>query len=183
MADTIRFEPEPGSLILLDTLHGLYGPLTASVPDARKFRLYIETIGQLKGNDGLWTRWTDVRLLRRMIRDSLHRGYSPEQTLLHWHYVRRSELKHIIPYQGSADVLVNSSLAYEVPVLKRHVARELPAFLDKWRGDARRLDAVMRAERIQQLFDSVADVADDSCVPPTSLLREFIGGSAYDVHP
>jgi uridine kinase len=179
----VRFEPGADSLILLDTLHGLYAPLTASVPEARKFRLYIETIGQLKGTEGRWTRWTDVRLLRRMIRDSKHRGYSPEQTILHWHYVRRSELKHIIPSQASADFLVNSSLAYEIPVLKKHLARFFPPFLEKWRGDERRLDAVIRAERVLRLLDSVADVADDSAVPATSLLREFIGGSAYDVHP
>lgn len=180
--ETTRFEPEAGSIILLDTLHGLYGPLTASVPEARKFRLYIETIAQLKGTDGRWIRWTDVRLLRRMIRDSLHRGYDPEQTLLHWHYVRRSELKHIIPYQSTADFIVNSSLAYELPYLKRHLARHFPALLEKHRGDARRLDAVIRAERVIRLFDSLADADDDSLVPSTSLLREFIGGSAYDVH-
>ena len=181
-AGTIRFEPEPGSLILLDTLHGLFGPLTESVPRPRKFRLYIETIGQLRGTDGRWTRWTDVRLLRRMIRDSKHRGYSPEQTILHWHYVRRSELKHIIPYQATSDFLVNSSLAYEIPVLKRHLAGHFPPFLEKWRGNDRRLDGVIRAERVMRLLDSVDGIADDAIVPPSSLLREFIGGSAYDVH-
>ncbi len=181
-ADTVRFEPEPNSIILLDTLHGLYDPLTASVPAEHKFRLYIETIAQLKGPDGRWVRWTDVRLLRRMIRDSLHRGYTPEQTLLHWHYVRRSELKHIIPYQSSADFIVNSSLAYELPYLKGRLARFFPPLLEKHRGDARRLDAVIRAERVLRLFDSLADPDDESLVPPTSLLREFLGGSAYDVH-
>ena len=183
-ADTTRFEPEPNSIILLDTLHGLYGPLTESVPEPRKFRLYIETIAQLRGDDGRWIRWTDVRLLRRMLRDSLHRGYRPEQTLLHWHYVRRSELKHIIPYQGTADFIVNSSLAYELPFLKRHLAAHFPGMLEKIHGDARRLDAVIRAERVIRLFDSLADATaeDEAVVPPASLLREFIGGSAYDVH-
>ena len=181
-ADRTRFEPGPDSVILLDTLHGLYGPLSASVPEERKFRLYIETISQLKGMDGRWMRWTDVRLLRRMIRDSLHRGYSPEQTLLHWHYVRRSELKHIIPHQGSADFIVNSSLAYELPFLKLRLGAFLRPLLEKHRDDPRRLDAVFRAERILRLFDALADVDDDSLVPPTSLLREFIGGSIYDVH-
>jgi uridine kinase len=180
--ETIRFEPGPESLILLDTLHGMYGPLTAGVPEERKFRLYIETIAQLKGPDGRWMRWTDVRLLRRMLRDSLHRGYSPEQTLLHWHYVRRSELKHIIPHQGSADFLVNSSLAYELPFLKRRLGPQLGPLLETYRGDEQRLDAVLRAERILRLFGALADVDDESIVPPTSLLREFLGGSAYDVH-
>ncbi|MBZ0267257.1 response regulator SirA [bacterium] len=181
-ADTIRFEPKKGSLILLDTLHGLYDGLTESVPAAHKFKVYIETIGQMKNVDGRWIRWTDVRLLRRMIRDAQHRGYEPERTILHWHYVRRSELKHIIPYQSTADFFVNSSLAYELPFLRFHLGDVFEPFLDKHRHDAQRLDGTMRAERIQALFSSLLPVADDSMVPPTSLLREFIGGSAYDVH-
>lgn len=181
-AKTTRFDPEPGSLVLLDTLHGLYPGLTESVPAEHKFKVYIETIGQLKDAAGRWVRWADVRMLRRMIRDVQHRSYSPEKTILHWHYVRRAELKHIIPHQGGADFLVNSSLAYELPFLKRHLFRHLPGFLKKWDDDDRRLDAWMRARRVHDLLDSLADVKDDAVVPARSLLREFIGGSAYDVH-
>ncbi len=181
-AQTTRFEPEPGSLILLDTLHGLYGGLTASVPDDHKFRLYLETISQLKTSSGRYARWTDIRLLRRMVRDHQFRAYSPERTIQHWHYVRRSELKHIIPNQAMADFQVNTALAYELPFLKNHLFKYLPDFLDKWRDDAKRLDGYIRARRIYDLLDSIEDVVDDSMVPPTSLLREFIGGSAYEVH-
>jgi uridine kinase len=181
-AETSRFAPEEGSLILLDTLHGLYDGLTTAIPDERKFRLYIETISQLKNASGRYTRWTDIRLLRRMIRDSKFRAYSPEKTILHWHYVRRSELKHIIPYQGSADHQINGALAYELPFLKLHLFHHLPPFLDKWRGDDKRLDGYIRARRIHDLLAALADVEDDALVPASSLLREFIGGSAYDVH-
>lgn len=180
--ETTRFDPGAGTLILLDSLHGLYGGLTASVPDRHKLRIYIETISQLKDRGGRYTRWTDIRLLRRMIRDAQHRSYSPEKTILHWHYVRRSELKHIIPYQGLADYQINSALAYELPFLKRHLFNSLPPFLERWRDDERRLDGYIRARRIHDLLDSLDDVKDESVVPPTSLLREFIGGSAYDVH-
>jgi uridine kinase len=179
---TTHFEPEPGTLILLDTLHGLYGGLTASVPDEHKFRLYIETISQLKDNTGRYTRWTDIRLLRRMIRDANFRAYSPERTLLHWHYVRRSELKHIIPYQATADFQVNGALAYELPFLKLHLMHYFEPFLDEWRGNDKRLDGYIRARRIFDLLASIEDVDDDSMVPDTSLLREFIGGGAYDIH-
>lgn len=179
---TTHFEPEPSTLILLDTLHGLYGGLTERVPDEHKFRLYIETISQLKDNSGRYTRWTDIRLLRRMIRDSNFRAYSPERTLLHWHYVRRSELKHIIPYQASADFQVNGALAYELPFLKLHLFPYLGPFLENWRGDEKRLDGYIRARRIHDLLASLEDVEDDSMVPDTSLLREFIGGGAYDIH-
>jgi uridine kinase len=117
-----------------------------------------------------------------MIRDSQHRGYSPERTILHWHYVRRSELKHIIPYQSTADFLVNSSLAYELPYLKRALGDVFDPFLEAHGHDDRRMDGVMRAERVRALLRSVSSVPDDSLVPADSLLREFIGGSAYDVH-
>jgi uridine kinase len=182
LKQTTRFEPEADTLILLDTLHGLYEGLTGRVPDRHKFRLYIETVSQLKNASGRYTRWADVRLLRRMIRDSHFRGYSPERTILHWHYVRRSELKHIIPYQSSADFQVNSSLAYELPILKLHLFKYFEDFLDKWRDDEKRLDGYIRAKRIYDLFLSLEDVDDDSVIPATSLLREFIGGGAYDIH-
>lgn len=180
--ETTRFEPEPGSLVLLDNLHGLYGGLTESVEAERKFKIYIETVSQLKNDTGQYIRWTDIRLLRRMLRDSQFRAYPPEKTILHWHYVRRSELKHIIPNQGSADFKVNSALPYELPFLKHRLAEYLPDFIEKWRGNEKRLDGYIRARRIQDLLESVDGVADDSIVPPTSLLREFLGGSAYDVH-
>ncbi|MGH2570660.1 MAG: ATP cone domain-containing protein [bacterium] len=182
LSGTTRFEPEPDSLILLDTLHGLYDGLTRSVPRDRKFRIYIETIAQLKNENGEYLRWADVRLLRRMIRDSQHRAYSPERTILHWHYVRRSELKHIIPYQSAADFVVDSALAYELPFLKLHLFSHFPGFLENWRNDEKRLDGFIRAERIHEWLSSVASVKDDSLVPARSLLREFIGGSAYDLH-
>ena len=179
---TTRFAPSASSLILLDTLHGLYDGLTASVPDERKFRIYIETISQLKTTEGRYVRWTDIRLLRRMIRDSMHRSYCPERTILHWHYVRRSELKHIIPHQSRADFLVNSSLAYELPVLKKRLFHFFPDFVKKWGQDEKRVEEVIRVERIHRLLDSLDTIEDDSLIPQGSLLREFIGGSSYAVH-
>ncbi len=183
-SETTRFEASAETLILLDTLHGLYGGLTESVPDEHKFRVYIETIAQLKNTNGRYIRWTDIRLLRRMIRDSKFRAYSPERTILHWHFVRRSELKHIIPHQSQADYQVNSSLAYELPFLERHLAEHLEPFLEKWQDNEKRLDGYLRARRISELMNSIADVSagDEAKVPATSLLREFIGGGAYDIH-
>lgn len=180
--ETTRFEPESGSLVLLDNLHGLYGGLTESVAPERKCKIYIETVSQFKNDDGHYIRWTDIRLLRRMLRDSQFRAYPPEKTILHWHYVRRSELKHIIPYHDSADFKVNSALPYELPFLKQRLFHHLPVFLEQWRGDARRLDGYLRARRIHDLLETIEGVEDDSIVPATSLLREFLGGSAYEVH-
>ncbi|MFQ5525794.1 MAG: ATP cone domain-containing protein [Thermoanaerobaculia bacterium] len=181
-SETTRFEPESDSLVLLDNLHGLYSGLTESVVDERKFKIYIETVSQFKDAEGRYTRWTDIRLLRRMLRDSQFRAYPPEKTILHWHYVRRSELKHIIPFHDSADFKVNSALPYELPFLKHRLFEHLPKFVASWQGDVRRLDGYLRARRLHDLLATIEGVADDSVVPATSLLREFLGGSAYEVH-
>jgi uridine kinase len=171
----------PRQVLLLDTLHGLYEPLTSGVEDDVKFRLYIETVLQLRDAAGHWVRWTDLRLLRRMMRDAAHRGYDPERTLLHWHYVRRGELKHIIPHLGRADAVVNGALPYELPILKRHLGQHFPRFIEACTGDARRGDALARARRVGALLEELEPAGDEG-VPPTSVLREFIGGSAYKVH-
>jgi uridine kinase len=169
----------PNQILLIDSLHGLYEPMTHSIPASKKFRLYIETLGQLRDEQGNFMRWADNRLLRRMIRDSWNRNLQPLETLTHWHYVRRSELKHIIPFIGNVDYLVNSALPFEVPILKHRLFKFFPEALTCYRDDAKRQDAYLRAKRVHDLLDQVTDVEDDSCVPPDSLLREFTGGSAY----
>lgn len=168
-------------LLLIDSLHGLFNDLSSSVPPEQKFKIYIETLGQFRSEPGEFMRWADNRLMRRMIRDSLHRNLKPMETLNHWHYVRRSELKHIIPFISSADFLLNSALPYEIPVLKCKVFHYLPAAMRTLRKDPHRQDAYIRAKRLHDLLKPVAEVGDDSPVPPDSLLREFIGGSRYDV--
>jgi uridine kinase len=117
-----------------------------------------------------------------MARDSLFRAFDPERTILHWHYVRRGELKHIIPHQAGADFHMNGALPYELPFLKRHCFSHLPGFLERWRHDERRLDGYIRARRVHDLLQSLPDVEDESLVPATSVLREFIGGGSYKVH-
>jgi uridine kinase len=171
----------PRQILLLDTLHGLFDPLSESVPEELKFRVYIETILQLRDAAGRWVRWTDLRLLRRMMRDAAHRATDPEKTLAHWHYVRRGELKHIIPHLGRADAVINGALPYELPILKRHLAHHFPRFIAAWENDPRRTDAHSRAQRVGALLGEL-EPADDAAVPATSVLREFIGGSAYGAH-
>ena len=166
-------------ILVVDSLHGLYEPMTRSIPHDRKFKLYIETISQLRDEKGRFARWADIRLLRRMIRDNLHRSYDPWRTIGHWHYVRRSELKHIIPYINEADFILNGALPYELPILKKHVFEYFPGFIERWKDDPRRQDALMRAQRVHEFLAAIEVVEDDSCVPSNSLLREFIGGSIY----
>ena len=124
-------------------------------------------------------RWADNRLMRRMIRDSWHRNLQPLQTLAHWHYVRRSELKNIIPFIGTVDYLVNSAMPYEIPILKAKLFNFFPEAMKTYRDQPKRQDAYIRAKRIFELLNGVNPVVDDSPVPSKSLIREFIGGSEY----
>jgi uridine kinase len=154
--------------------------MTSSVPPALKYKIYIETLSQLKDVSGEFTRWTDVRLLRRMVRDHAQRAYDPRQTLQHWHYVRRSELKHIIPFLGTVDYIINGALAYELPVHKKHLFHYFPGFVEEFANSPKQQDAYIRANRVYELLKTIEMVEDTSCIPANSLLREFIGGSTYE---
>jgi len=180
--DGEKISIKPGQVILLDTLHGLHEPMTRSVPDSAKFKIYIETIAQLRDSAGQWVRWADIRLLRRMVRDNEQRAYDPIKTVGHWHYVRRSELKHIIPFIHSVDFILNGSLPYELPYMKKHLFHYLPAIIESWEHDPARRDAYIRAERIYKLLSKIDQYDDESILPPDCLLREFIGGSVLKLH-
>jgi len=169
-----------GEMILIDSLHGLYADMTAGIPDGHKFRVYIETLLQMKGPDDQFVRWTDLRLMRRMVRDATHRAYNPQQTLEHWHYVRSSELRHIVPRIRVADYIINGAMAYELCVMRPRLIEHFARWVEDYRDDPERLDAFQRASRVYQLLKSVTPVQDDSPIPLTSVLREFIGGSAYE---
>lgn len=169
----------PNDIILIDSLHGLYGDMMRDIDDAQKFKLYIEPLLQMKGPDGRYIRWTDLRLMRRMERDATHRAYDRQQTLEHWHYVRSSEMRHIIPYVNTTDYIVNSGLPYELPIMAARLFKYFAQWVEQYRDDPLRTDAFERAERVYHLLQAVTPVEDDSAIPPDSLLREFIGGSCY----
>ncbi|MFZ2958415.1 MAG: ATP cone domain-containing protein [Candidatus Ozemobacteraceae bacterium] len=178
-AETDPLKLEKNQLVLLDSLHGLYGPMTDSVPAEKKFKLYIETLCQIKNQEGEFLRWTDVRLLRRMVRDSWHRSYNPRQTLEHWHYVRGSEIQHIIPFLGTVDHIVDGSLAYELPIYKTHLFKYFPEFVATYRDDPKRQDAYIRARRVHDFLAAFHNWQDESVIPKNVLIREYIGGSIY----
>lgn len=170
----------PNEVILIDSLHGLYEGMTGRIPDERKFKVYAETLLQMKGRDGNYIRWTDLRLMRRMVRDSIFRAYSPEQTLLHWHYVRSSEMRNIIPYANTADYVISSAMPYELSIMRPRLIHHFAEWIEKYRGDPLRQDAYVRACRVHELLQGITPVEDDSAIPPKSVMREFIGGSAYE---
>ena len=170
---------EDDEILLMDCLHGLHSDMTSSVSDSQKFRLYIETLGQLRNEQDDFLRWADHRLMRRMIRDSWHRSHDPMLTITHWHYVRKSELQYIIPYIGNVDYVVNSAMPYEFPVLKQKVFHHFPEAIRLYSRDFKRQDAFLRVQRIMQFLEPLRVAVDEAIIPPTSLFREFIGGSEY----
>jgi uridine kinase len=170
----------PNEIILIDSLHGLYPDMTRDISPEKKFRLYIEPLLQLKGPDGRYVRWTDIRLIRRMLRDASHRAYDPTKTLLHWHYVRASELRNIIPFLNTTDYIVNSAMPYEMPIYKAKLFDEFAKWTEVYKDDPLRADAYERASRVYELMQSLEPIEDDSIVPENSVIREFIGGSIYE---
>ena len=169
-------------IILIDSLHGLYPAMTQDIDDELKFALYIETLLQMKGPDDRMVRWTDLRLMRRMVRDAAHRACDPRRTLEHWHYVRSSEMRNIIPYASTTDFIINGALSYELPVMRRRLLDHFGQWAQEYKGDPLRADAYKRAVRVHELLESVAPIGelDEQAIPPTSHLREFIGGSCYE---
>jgi len=169
-------------MILIDSLHGLYPPMTEDIAPENKFKLYLEPLLQMKSASGQYIRWTDIRLMRRMLRDAAFRAYDPEKTLTHWHYVRASEMRHIIPNLVHADLIINSAMPYEISIYKSRLFDQFKDWESKFRMDALREDAYERAKRIFSMLAEFIPLDDDSFVPGDSVIREFIGGSSLSYH-
>lgn len=180
--DQIPMKIKSTDVILIDSLHGLYGEMLNGIDESTIFKVYIETLLQMKGANGKFIRWTDLRLMRRMIRDEQHRAYDPRQTLTHWHYVRNAELRNILPYIKTADYVINGAVPYELPVMCNRLLGHFKQWEQDYKDDPRRVDAYLRAKRVREMLESVTPVTDESPIPETSHFREFIGGSIYDVH-
>jgi len=164
-----------GDIILIDSLYGLYPPLTDGIAD-NKVNIYIEPLLQMKDDNGEYVHWTDIRLMRRMLRDAIHRAYDYEKTLTHWHYVRAGEMRGIIPYIGAADYIINSGMSYELSIYKPKLFDHFTKWVEKYKTDHLRQDAFDRASRVHKLLEGITPVDDDSIIPRDSVIREFIGG-------
>ena len=182
---------EHDQILLLDCLHGFYPPITEGISPGAQFRLYIETQNAMYEGDGSsrqLTHFTDVRMIRRMLRDVRHRNHSALGTILHWHYVRAGELFSIIPLMGLADQVINGGFPFDLPALKPFFAGEKgllppPAALANYDGF---LDARIRYERVKALLESIegftpAQVADTNFIPGDAVIREFIGGGTIEI--
>ncbi len=181
-SEQIPMHLESNEIILIDSLHGLYGEMLDGVPDESIFRCYIETLLQMRGRNGKFLRWTDLRLMRRMVRDEAFRAYDLKKTLTHWHYVRSAELRHILPYIHTADYILNGAVPYELPVMRNRLFDHFKGWEQEFSENHLRMDAHIRARRVREMLETIHPVTDESPIPDTSHFREFIGGSKYDVH-
>jgi uridine kinase len=169
-------------IILIDSLHGLYPPMTEDIAPSKKFKLYLEPLLQMKESNGQYIRWTDIRLMRRMLRDAAYRGYDPERTLTHWHYVRAGEMRNIIPNNVYADFIINSAMPYELSIYKSKLFEDFKKWAKKYQDDPVRADAYARSARVAKTLDEIPVLNADSFVPGDSVIREFIGGSTLKYH-
>ena len=162
---------EGDRVLLVEGIHGLNNKLTSSIDDKYKFKVYISALTQLNLDDHNKISTTDVRKIRRIVRDSLSRGYNAEKTLSMWPSIKRGEEKNIFVFQEEADVMFNSTLVYELAVLKNLALEEL----EKIEVDS---EVYYEAKRLKTFFNFFEDIDFDS-VPKNSILREFIGGSCF----
>lgn len=166
-----RMRLSPNSILLIEGIHGLNPELTSSVPDKMKYRVYVSALTTISLDNHNWVPTTDNRLLRRIVRDAKYRGTDAVSTIRRWPSVRRGEEKWIFPYQENADSTFNSSLLFELGVLKirgeeilRRVHHDVPEY-----AEAARL----------RTFLSYFEQISEQYVPSTSILREFLGGSSF----
>lgn len=159
-------------ILIIEGLHALNEELLTNIPKKKKFKIYVSPLTYLNIDNDNRISMTDLRLLRRMVRDNRTRGYSPSVTLGTWMKVRSGEEKHVFPYQDNADALFNTSLAYELSVLKTYAE---PLLFSIKEDDPE----YQTAQRLIELLKFVLPIPSES-VPKTSILREFIGDSYFE---
>lgn len=159
------------SILLIEGIHGLNPELTAAVAPEMKYTIYVSALTTLSIDDHNWVPTTDNRLLRRIIRDYKYRGTSAAETIKRWPSVRRGEEKWIFPFQERADSMFNSSLIFELGVMKE-LGEEI------LKGVPRDIPEYAEAYRLRAFLGYFAPIGDRN-IPPTSLLREFLGGSSF----
>ena len=163
----------PDDVLVIEGIHGLDDRLSYTLPKESKFKIYISALTQLNIDEHNRIPTTDGRLLRRIVRDARTRGTLAKDTIAMWPSVRRGEEAHIFPYQEEADVMFNSALIYELAVLKVYAQ---PLLL----GIKREEPEYQEAKRLLKFLDYFVSIPSEN-IPLNSLLREFVGGSCYQV--
>lgn len=163
----------PDDILVIEGIHGLNDRLSQLIPPEHKFKIYISALTQLNIDEHNPLSTTDERLIRRIVRDARTRGTNAMETIAMWPSVRKGERENIFPFQEQADVMFNSALVYELAVLKVYaepllfgIERDCPEYLE--------------AKRLLKLLDYFLPMPADG-IPNNSLLREFVGGSCFNV--
>ena len=166
-----KMKLEPNEILIMEGIHGLNPKLTEKVPEEYKFKIYLSALTQLNLDDHNRVSTSDNRLIRRIVRDNNFRGKPADGTIAMWPSVQKGEELHIFPYHGNADAILNTALDYELNVLRVYAAPLL-----------RRVNTTMpeysEAQRLLHFLENFATIAPTE-VPPRSIIREFIGGSAF----
>ena len=166
-----KLKLKENSVLLIEGIHALNPELTDHIEDSYKFKVYISALTSISLDNHNWIPTTDNRLLRRIIRDNLFRGYSAKDTISRWPDVRRGEDKWVFPYQETADVMFNSAMPYELGVLRKYAE---PALTEVRERDKENAEAY-RLMRFLKYFNPISD----EVLPGTSLLKEFLGGGSF----
>ena len=159
-------------ILVIEGIHSLNDRLTSTIPKENKFKIYLSDLTVLNIDYFNRISTTDTRLIRRIVRDYNFRSYTALDTLKRWDSVNNGENKNIFPYQEEADAMFNSSLVYELAVLKKY-AKPLLDEID------RSVPEYSEAKRLSTLLEYFDDM-DETSIPNNSILREFIGGSIFE---
>lgn len=162
---------EENDMLFMEGIHALNPALTPSIDRNAIFMIYISALSALPGGEKCHNSTTDKRLLRRIVRDNRTRGISPESNIMRWESVRRGEERNIFPYEDNAEAVFNSSTLYDVPLLKYYAAPLLE-------GISESSPAYGKARTLLDFLQHVTVLtpAEIAAIPPTSIMREFIGG-------
>lgn len=164
-------ELKPGHVLIIEGIHGLNPDLLPEIDPSLTYKIFLSALTQVSVDEHTHISTSDNRLIRRMIRDSKYRGYPAHETIKRWPLVRKGEERNIFPFQENADIMFNSATLYELAVLKKYAEPLLQSVTEN-------RDEYSESTRLLK-FLSYFKPMDDSEIPPTSLLREFLGGSSF----
>lgn len=167
--DTLQLTP--GDILIVEGIHGMNPDLLTRIEERNTFKIFISALTQISMDEHTHISTADNRLLRRTIRDAKYRGYHAADTIKRWPSVRKGEERNIFPYQENADVMFNSATLYELGVLKKYAEPLLKMVLENQAEYS-------EATRLLEFLSYFKQISDDE-IPPTSLLREFLGGSSF----
>lgn len=166
-----KLRMQPNNVLVVEGIHALNPELTAQIPEAQKYRVYVSALTTILLDDHNYIPTTDNRLLRRIIRDYKYRGVNAQETIHRWPSVRAGENKWIFPYQENADVMFNSAMLFELAVIKQ----QAEPLLEQVPENCEEYSEAYRLRKFLKYFQPIPN----RDIPPTSLLREFLGGSSF----